>query len=131
MFQMASESLLNFVESYAGNGEEVAVRQQRGYRMESWTYSEIAAQANRVARELELRGLRKGDAALLWGHNSAEWISAFLGCVLRGVVAVPIDHGSTIEFAIRVAREVKAKVVFRAQANFARRFVAARAYVPW
>ena len=50
MFQMASESLLNFVESYAGNGEEVAVRQQRGYRMESWTYSEIAAQANCVAR---------------------------------------------------------------------------------
>src|SRR5689334_9138212 len=117
MFQMASESLLNFVESYAGNGEEVAVRQQRGYRMESWTYSEIAAQANRVARELELRGLRKGDAAVLWGHNSAEWISTFLGCVLRGVVAVPIDHGSTIEFAIRVAREVKAKVVFRAQAH--------------
>src|SRR5690242_4576194 len=35
----------------------------------------------------------------------------------RGGVAVPIDHGSTIEFAIRVAREVKAKVVFRAQAH--------------
>jgi long-chain acyl-CoA synthetase len=115
MFQMASESLLNFVESYAGNGEEVAVRQQRGYRMESWTYSEIAAQANRVARELELRGLRKGDAALLWGHNSAEWICAFLGCALRGVVVVPIDLGSTVDFAGRVAREVKATVVFRSQ----------------
>src|SRR5690349_7955115 len=117
MFQMASESLLNFVESYAGNGEEVAVRQPRGYRMESWTYSEIAAQANRVARELELRGLRKGDAAVLWGHNSAEWICAFLGCALRGVVVVPIDHGSTVDFAGRVAREVKATVVFRSQGH--------------
>ena len=117
MSEMASESLLNFVGSYARKGREVAVRQQRGYRMESWTYAQIAAQANRVARELELRGLGKGDAALLWGHNSAEWICAFLGCVLRGVVVVPIDHGSTVEFAIRVAREVRAKVAFRAEAH--------------
>jgi long-chain acyl-CoA synthetase len=112
---MGSESLLNFVESYARSGEEVAVRQQRGYRTESWTYAHLAAQANRVARELELRGLGKGDAALLWGHNSAEWICAFWGCALRGVVVVPIDHGSTVDFAGRVAREVKATVVFRSQ----------------
>ena len=117
MFEMASESLLNFIKSYARNSEEVAVRQQSGYRTESWTYAQIAAQANRVARELELRGLGKGDAALLWGHNSAEWICAFLGCVLRGVVVVPIDHGSTVDFANRVAREVKARVAFRAQAH--------------
>lgn len=117
MFEMAAESLLNFVKSYAGNGEEVAVRQQRGYRTESWTYAQIAAQAHRVARELELRGPGKGDAALLWGHNSAEWICAFLGCVLRGVVVVPIDHGSTVDFANRVAREVKARVAFRAQSH--------------
>lgn len=117
MFEMASESLLNFAESYAGNGEEVAVRQQRGYRTESWTYAQVAAQANRVARELALRGLEKGDAALLWGHNSAEWICAFFGCMLCGVVVVPIDYGSTVDFVGRVAREVKAKVAFRAQAH--------------
>lgn len=114
---MAPESLLNFVGKYAKNGREVAVRQRRGYRMESWTYAQIAGQANRVARELEVRGLGKGDAALLWGHNSAEWIVAFLGCVLRGVVIVPIDHGSAFEFAGRVAREVKAKFVFKTRAQ--------------
>lgn len=117
MFEMASESLLNFIENYARNGEEVAVRQQRGYRTETWTYAQVGAEANRVARELELRGLGKGDAALLWGHNSAEWICAFLGCVLRGVVIVPIDQGSTVEFAIRVAREVNARFAFRAEAH--------------
>lgn len=117
MSEMASESLLNFVGKYAKNGREVAVCQRRGYRMESWTYSRIAGQANRVARELELRGLGKGEAALLWGHNSAEWIVAFFGCVLRGVVVVPIDHGSALEFAERVAREVKARFAFRANAH--------------
>ena len=117
MSEMAPESLLNFVGKYAKNGPEVAVRQRRGYRMENWTYAQIAGEANRVARELEVRGLGKGDAALLWGNNSAEWIVAFLGCLLRGVVIVPIDHGSAFEFAQRVAREVRAKFVFKTRAQ--------------
>lgn len=109
---MAAESLLDFARKYAANGREVALRQRRGYRMESWTYGRIGQEANRVARELEARGLSKGDAALLWGENSAEWIIAFLGCLLRGVVIVPLDHGATPEFASRVAPEVEAKIVF-------------------
>src|SRR5271156_4698451 len=110
---MASESLLDFVQTYAAHGEEIAVRQRRGYRTETWTYGRIGAEANRVARELEARGIAKGDAVLLWGENSAQWIAAFLGCALRGAVVVPIDHASTAEFACRVSREVQAKLIFR------------------
>jgi long-chain acyl-CoA synthetase len=106
------ESLLTFVRNYAALGGEIAVRQRRGYRMESWTYAQIAEGANRLARELEARGIAKGDAVLLWGDNSAQWIAAFLGCLLRGVVVVPIDHASSPEFACRVAQEVNAKLVF-------------------
>ena len=40
----------------------------------------------------------------------------FFGCVLRGAVTVPIDHGSTAGFAARVAREVNAKLVFHSRA---------------
>jgi long-chain acyl-CoA synthetase len=116
MSGMPWESLSNFVKTYAAHGDEIAVRQRRGYRMETWTYGRIAAEANRLARELEVRGIAKGDTALLWGENSAEWIIAFLGCLLRGVVIVPIDHASTMEFACRVAREVDAKLIFRASA---------------
>src|SRR5271154_6565000 len=84
--------------------------------METWTYARISEQANCIARELESRGIGKGDAVLLWGENSPEWIVAFFGCLLRGAVTVPIDHGSTAEFAARVAREVNAKLVFRGRA---------------
>src|SRR5208283_3590687 len=106
--------LSSFVKAYAAHGNEIAVRQRRGYRMETWTYGRIAEQANRLARELELCGIAKGDAVLLWGENSAEWIIAFLGCLLCGVVVVPIDHASPMDFACRVAREVNAKLIFRA-----------------
>src|SRR5215467_9499461 len=112
MIHMPAGSLLDFFESYEANGAEVAVRQSRGYRRESWSYQRIAREANRVARELSARGLAKGDAALLWGENSAEWVVAFLACLISGVVAVPIDQASTPEFAARIASEVKAKLAF-------------------
>src|SRR6202453_4224908 len=84
--------------------------------METWTYARISEQANCVARELESRGINKGDAVLLWGENSPEWIVVFFGCLLRGAVTVPIDRGSTAEFAARVAREVNAKLIFQTRA---------------
>jgi len=115
MSPMPAESLLSFVRNYAARGSEIAVRRRRGYRMETWSYGEIAADANRLARELEQRGIGKGDAAVLWGENSAEWIVAFLGCLLRGVVVVPIDHASPSEFACRVAGDVGSKLIFHSR----------------
>ncbi len=110
------QSLIDFVGKYAANGNEAAVRRRRGYRMETWSYSRIAQEANRLARELEFRGIGKGGAVLLWGENSPEWIIAFLGCLLRGAVIVPLDHASTVEFVLRIAREVNARLIFRARA---------------
>jgi long-chain acyl-CoA synthetase len=110
------QSLVDFLVKYAAHGNEVAVRYRRGYRMETWSYARIAEQASGLARELEFRGIGKGHAVLLWGESSPEWIIAFFGCLLRGAVIVPIDHGSTTEFASRVAREVQAKLIFRGRA---------------
>src|ERR1700730_18187264 len=111
----AVESLVDFVRKYAANGSEVAIRHRRGYRMETWSYARIVQEAHRLARELESQGIGKGDAVLLWSDNSPEWIIVFFGCLLRGAVIVPVDHGSTVEFASRIAREVNAKLIFRAR----------------
>jgi long-chain acyl-CoA synthetase len=111
MPQANNKSLVPFFERFAALGDEVAVRQRDGYRTKSWTYQEIAALASRFAGELESRGLKKGDAVLLWGKNSAQWIAAFWGCLIRGIVVVPLDQGSTADFAARVARETNAKLV--------------------
>ena len=117
MPETSLRTLVEFVREYAAHGGEIAVRQRRGYRMESWSYARIAAEANRVARELEARGLNRGDAVLLWGENSAEWIVAFFGCLLRGTMVVPLDAGSPPEFAYKVSGEVGAKLVFRGAAQ--------------
>ena len=54
---------------------------------------------------------QKGDRVLLWGDNGAPWIAAFFGCVLRGVVAVPIDAGGSTDFAEKVLRDVQPRLV--------------------
>src|SRR5690242_11144029 len=100
------ESLLNFAANFADQGDEIAVRQRRGYRTETWTYRRILAEANRFARELDARGVTRGDAVLLWGTNSAEWIVAFFGCLLCGAVIVPVDKAPSPKSAARVSKEV-------------------------
>jgi long-chain acyl-CoA synthetase len=111
------ESLIDFIRAYADSGEQIAVRTRRGYRMQGWSYSRIVQAANALAWEIAARGVKKGDAVLLWGPNSADWIVAFFGCLLCGAVVVPIDQASTAEFATRICREVDAKLVFSSSAD--------------
>jgi len=76
-----------------------------------WSYAQVAELSFRVARELEARGIAKGDRVMLWGENCAEWVAAFFGIMLRGAVAVPMDRIATPDFAQRVAAGVEAKLI--------------------
>jgi len=108
---MSRPNLLSLFDDFRRNGRDVAAIQRRGYRRESWSYARLAGVALRLARDLKQRDIRAGDRVLLWGTNSAEWMAAFWGCLLRGAVAVPMDDGATPDFAARVARETSAKLV--------------------
>src|SRR5579864_2048437 len=108
---MARQSLIEFLDEYGRRGKEVAVAHRRGYRMERWSYARVAETARGFAAELASRGIVRGERVVLWGNNCAEWVAAFFGCVLRGVVVAPIDLVATVEFAERVARTVEAKLL--------------------
>jgi long-chain acyl-CoA synthetase len=108
-------SLVEFIREFSRRGDERAVSNRRGYRLVRWTYTRIVEQAYRFARELEARGIDKGDSVLLWAENSAEWIVAFFGCILRGAVVVPLDRISTRGFVSQVAEEVQAKLLVRSR----------------
>jgi long-chain acyl-CoA synthetase len=112
---MGRASLIEFFSEYSRHQAEPAIAFFRGYRIERWTYGRIAGESCRFARELESRSVGRGDAVLLWAENSPEWLVAFWGCMLRGVVVVPIDKISTAEFASRVAQQVNAKLLVFSQ----------------
>ena len=96
-------TLLDDFRRYDG---EIAVVRHRGNRRGVTTYGEIARLAGRFASLLVARSIGSGDRILIWAENSAEWISAFHGCLLRGVLAVPLDANGTADFAARVAADV-------------------------
>src|SRR2546423_1887379 len=92
-----AESLATFVmPNFDTHRHEPAYRQRRGYRTESFTYGQIAQMAYRFARELEARQIRKRDRVVFWSENCAEWVAAFFGCALSGVVVVPMDNGAML-----------------------------------
>src|SRR5215211_7785362 len=101
------ETLLSFIT----RGEQTAVVYWRGLRISRWYYARLAACAFQFARELETRGIGRGDRVLFWGENSPEWIAAFYGCLLRGAVAVPLDLKCAPDFATRVQQQVSAKLL--------------------
>lgn len=104
-------SLLDTLDDFARLKEECAYVYPRGYRHERWSYKHVAETAYRFARELRSRQVNKGDAVLLWTANSAEWVAAFLGSALCGVIAVPIDDAASPDFAIRISAQVKTRLV--------------------
>jgi long-chain acyl-CoA synthetase len=83
----------------------------RGNRRYSTTYGELAELTGRSAAELDRRGIAAGDRVVLWGENSAEWIGVFFGCLLRGVIAVPLDAAGSSEFVSRVVTDVSPKLI--------------------
>ncbi len=104
-------SLLDSLDDFERWGGDCAYVFPRGYRRERWSYRRVAEVAYQFARELEARKIAKGDAVLLWSPNCAEWVAAFLGCALCGVIAVPVDDASSPDFARRVSGQVRTRLV--------------------
>ncbi len=103
--------MLDSLDDFERWGDDCAYVFPRGYRRERWSYQRVAGVAYQFARELEARNIGRGDAVLLWSPNCAEWVAAFLGCALCGVVAVPVDDGASPDFARRISAQVRTKLV--------------------
>jgi long-chain acyl-CoA synthetase len=103
--------LASLVEDFRSHATETAVVSHRGVRRYATTYGDIANLAGRFAAELERRGILSGERVVLWGENSADWIAAFFGCLLRGVLAVPLDAAGSAHFAQRVVAEVTPRLI--------------------
>ncbi len=82
-----------------------------GYRSWSYSYAQVSAASAAFAAQLRAARIGKGAAAVIWGENRAEWLVALWGCLLEGVVLVPIDYRASPEFLGRVAGIVSARLI--------------------
>ena len=104
-------TLLSFVDDLGTRAAETACAHKVGLRVVRWSRERIRLTAFQFARELQARSIAKGDRVLFWATNSPEWVAAFFGCLIRGVIVVPLDAQSAPDFAARVARQTEPKLL--------------------
>ena len=57
----------------------------------AYTFGEIDARSNRMARALQARGFVKGDRLCVYLANCIEMIDLYLACIKLGIIFVPIN----------------------------------------
>ncbi|WP_153504758.1 AMP-binding protein [Cumulibacter manganitolerans] len=75
----------------------------------TWTYGEIAAQANRVANALIAQGIRPGDRVALMMSNCAEYIIAEQGILRAGAALVALNDMLSDDERRYILRDSNAK----------------------
>src|SRR5713101_8378736 len=96
------KNLLTFLDDCRKHGSQTALAHRRGLRVSRWSYARLRSTAFQFARELEARNISKAERVLFWAESSPEWVACFFGCLLRGVIVVPLDFESSPAFATRV-----------------------------
>jgi len=86
-----------------------------GFRERRFSYEDVGRAARGFAARLRAAGLEKGSTVVFFSENRPEWIVAFWGCLLEGIVVVPIDYRSPPDFLGRISRIVKARLVLVGQ----------------
>ena len=61
------------------------------YRDERYTFAEAWTRSNALAAALQEQGVQKGDRVVIAMRNFPEWIFSFIGVILIGGVAVPLN----------------------------------------
>ena len=107
---MQRNTLIDFFRDVAGIHGEFLVYDD-GYRRRGHRYEEVGRAARAFAAKLAAVGVHKGDKVVFWGENRPEWVACYWGCLLAGVIAVPIDYRSSAEFVLRVRSLVSARLL--------------------
>jgi len=101
-----ADYLAQFAESPA-----LYLQYDNGYRSWSYTYAQVGAAARSFSAKLRREGIGKGEKILFWSENRPEWVAAFWGCVVAGVIVVPIDYRASSDFLRRVHETVSARAI--------------------
>jgi len=102
--------LLNYIEEHIKSKNRYFCYKDK-YRTWSWSYREIYQHARQFAGLLQSLDIGKGNRVLLKGPNCPEWVAVFIGCLICGVVVVPIDVKSDSDFEEMVQKKVRAKLL--------------------
>ncbi len=92
--------------------DNVALEIQRGDRVESYTYSEARRMAESVGRWLRQNGFQPGDRAAILADNHPFWVTTYLGIIVAGCTAVPLDTALHAEQVAKLLKDSGSLLLF-------------------
>lgn len=107
---MARDTLIDFFNDLSAIKGEFLIYDQ-GYRPQTFRYREVAGMARAFASRLRASGISKGEKVVIWSENRPGWIGALWGCILGGIVAVPLDYRVSSELLLKITQLVNAKAL--------------------
>jgi fatty-acyl-CoA synthase len=103
------EALVRMARTFADR--EALVDMPSGRR---WTYAELDAEVERVARGLLGLGLEKGDRAAIWAPSYPEWVLAQYATAKLGVILVNVNPAYRSHELAYVLNQSGARLLFSA-----------------
>jgi long-chain acyl-CoA synthetase len=100
-----------FQESARQFPNNIALEIQRQDRVESLTFAELARMAESVGRWLSTRVQRDARVAIL-AANHPRWVTAYLGIIAAGRVAVPLDTAFHADQVRKLLNDSGASLLF-------------------
>src|SRR6266571_3361044 len=104
------------VEHYADS--PALIEPVEGSGMSTLTYRELQGRSHAFAGYLQAQQLEKGNCILIWSPSRSDWLAAYLGALLVGVIVVTLDISSKENFLARVAGITEAKLLVTTQKQY-------------
>src|SRR6266566_7668871 len=104
------------VEHYADS--PALIEPVEGSGMSTLTYRELQGRSHAFAGYLQAQQLEKGNCILIWSPSRSDWLAAYLGALLVGVIVGPLDISSKEDFLARVAGITEAKLLVTTQKQY-------------
>lgn len=86
-----------------------------GDSISTLTYQELQGRVHGFAGYLQQQSMSKGDRLLLWSASRSDWLVAYLGALLLGMVVVPLDVNTKEDFLHRLAEITEARLLITTQ----------------
>lgn len=82
-----------------------------GWRGWTYSYSDMTRMVQAFRARLRSQGISKGDMVVIWSESRPGWIAALWGCLLEGVVLVPVEPQASPTLFRRITAKVQPRII--------------------
>ena len=110
---------LLFKDAVARSSARIAlIEPVEGNQMATLTYQALQERVFAFAGYLQQQHLTGGERIMIWSASRSNWLIAYLGALLAGMVVVPLDSNSKEDFLQRIATATEAKFLLTTHKQF-------------